>query len=189
MTRSTPRPRRSGRSARRPPSAAGRVGAALIGPLRSSEPEADARLGQQLAGGAALAAVGAVEREDAGLDRVPLDEARALTDDREVDPAALDRDPEAAADHAEAAARAAVADAAVGEEDVGRVGAGDDGEVRVAWGLVEDGDRAAVEPADHAAAGIEVDLAAAVLDRERAFAGRHGRDRRDGQQEREQRQA
>jgi hypothetical protein len=145
--------------------------------------------GKLLAAGAILAAVGAVERIDARFDQLPLDEAGALADDGEVDAAALDHQLEAAADHPEADARAPVADAVVGGEDLGLVGARDDREVRVRRRRVVDGDRATVEPAEHAAARLQVDLAATVLDRERALAGVRRRESRNGEDEREQRQA
>ena len=113
----------------------------------------------------------------------------ALADDREVDAAALDQQLEATADDAEADAGAAVANPCAGEEELGLVGAGDDREVRVARGRVVDRERAAVDPAEDAAARLQVDLAAAVLDRERAFAGvQRGKGRRRENQ-REQGQA
>ena len=72
---------------------------------------------------------------------------------------------------AEADAGPAVANPLAGEEELGLVGAGDDREVRVAGCRVVDRQRAAVDPAEDAAARLQRDLAAAVLDRERAFAG------------------
>ena len=157
--------------------------------LLGAEPEADPGLGKLLAAGAILAAIGAVERIDARLGRVALDEAGALADDREVDAATLDQQLEAAADHPEADAAAAIADTAVDEEGLGQVGAGDDREVRISRGRVVDRDRAAVEPAEDAAARLQAHLAAAVLDRERALTGVRRGESRDREDQREQRQA
>ena len=154
-----------------------------------AELEADPRIGEVVAAGAILAAVGTVERVDARLERVALDEAGALADDREVDAAALDQQLEAAADDAEADARAAVANACARDEDLGLVGARDDREVRVAGRRVVDRQRAAVDPAEDAAARLQVDLAAAVLDRERAVAGVQRGERRDRENQGEQGQA
>jgi hypothetical protein len=60
--------------------------------------------------------------------------------------------------------------------------------VRVGRGEVVDDDRAAVEPADQAAAGLHVHLPAPVLDREGAVAGARSADRRDRHEEREERE-
>ena len=117
-----------------------------------------ADLGQRLTAVRILAAVGAVEGVEARGERLAANRAGALADRGQVDAAAVITIRKPAADQAVADPDAAVPDAGVPDERDRLVVAEDDGVVGVLGGQVEDRDRAALEPPDHAAARLDRDV-------------------------------
>src|SRR5687768_10031539 len=99
--RSRLRPPRPGSSGRRRSSAGCGTDGVLLAAAAELEPLGELR--ERLAARAVVAAVGAVERVDARIDRRAGDDrAGALGDDGEIDAAPVDHDPVAAADQSEA---------------------------------------------------------------------------------------